>query len=117
MIRAALFCLMVAGSAGAQEVAEAPGAEVRGLDKLTGSVTDMSLSAGQTAELGYLLVTLRECRYPVGDPASDAFAYITVIDSREGTETFAGWVMASSPALSAMEHPRYDVWVLYCNRP
>ena len=27
---------------------------------------------------------------------------------------FSGWMFASSPALSAMEHPVYDVWVLDC---
>ena len=27
---------------------------------------------------------------------------------------FRGWMYASSPALSALEHPVYDVWVLDC---
>ena len=27
---------------------------------------------------------------------------------------FSGWMFASSPALSAMEHPVYDLWVLDC---
>ncbi|MGB0800115.1 MAG: DUF2155 domain-containing protein, partial [Planktomarina sp.] len=25
-----------------------------------------------------------------------------------------GWMVASSPALNALEHPRYDIWVLRC---
>ena len=28
---------------------------------------------------------------------------------------FSGWMFASSPALSAMEHPVYDLWVLDCD--
>ncbi|MGB0439332.1 MAG: DUF2155 domain-containing protein [Paracoccaceae bacterium] len=28
---------------------------------------------------------------------------------------FEGWIIASSPALNAMDHARYDVWVLRCN--
>ena len=27
---------------------------------------------------------------------------------------FSGWMFASSPALSALEHPVYDVWVIDC---
>jgi hypothetical protein len=27
---------------------------------------------------------------------------------------FAGWMFASSPALNALEHPVYDVWVIDC---
>ncbi|RSK34873.1 DUF2155 domain-containing protein [Rhodovulum iodosum] len=88
---------------------------LRGLDKLTGTLTDMQLSTGQSAELGYLTVTLGECRYPVSNPASDAFAYVTVIDDRDDRPVFSGWMLASSPALNALDHPRYDVWVLRCN--
>ena len=29
---------------------------------------------------------------------------------------FSGWMFASSPALSALEHPVYDVWVIGCNK-
>ncbi len=28
---------------------------------------------------------------------------------------FSGWMFASSPALSALQHPVYDVWVIDCN--
>jgi hypothetical protein len=28
---------------------------------------------------------------------------------------FSGWMFASSPGLSALEHPTYDVWVISCN--
>jgi len=30
---------------------------------------------------------------------------------------FKGWMIASSPALNALDHPRYDVWVLRCITP
>ncbi|MEE9208857.1 MAG: DUF2155 domain-containing protein, partial [Kiloniellales bacterium] len=29
-------------------------------------------------------------------------------------QVFSGWMFASSPAVSAMEHPVYDVWVIDC---
>lgn len=32
----------------------------------------------------------------------------------EGENVFRGWMFASSPALNALEHPVYDVWVINC---
>ena len=61
-----------------------------------------------------LQITLKECRYPEGNISSDAFAYLVIQDDRSEIPNFDGWMIASSPALSALEHPRYDVWVTRC---
>ena len=109
---AALF-LPVAASA-QQAVDIGSGAVLRGLDKVDGQTTDMELEQGGATEIGRLRVELRQCRYPAGAPASDAFAYLVIRDAETGIELFSGWMVASSPALNALEHPRYDVWVLRC---
>jgi hypothetical protein len=96
------------------EVAEAEGGELRILDKLTGAVTDLSLRPGDVAELGFLSVSLVACRYPVDNPSGDAFSYIEVLDRKDNVDLFSGWLLASAPALNAMDHPRYDVWALRC---
>jgi len=95
-------------------VATGIGAQLRVLDKLTGEVTDLNLQAGERGTLGFLTVALMECRYPVDNPAGDAFAFVEVRETNENTELFAGWLLASAPALNAMDHPRYDVWALRC---
>ncbi len=96
-----------------QQVATASGGELRILDKLTGQVSDVSLESGQTATLGFLSVKLNECRYPIDNPSGDAFAQI-IVRNNEGT-LFSGWMLATAPALNAMDHPRYDVWALRCS--
>ncbi|MFN7224657.1 MAG: DUF2155 domain-containing protein [Paracoccaceae bacterium] len=98
----------------AQDMASAPGGTVRFLDKVTGTVADLSLSRGQSVVQGRLTVQLDECRYPRDNPAADAQAHLTIMDATATAPLFAGWMLASSPALSAMDHPRYDVWVLSC---
>lgn len=98
----------------AQDVVVGTGAVLRGLDKLNGTSVDMDLASGESAQLGKLTVILRECRYPAGNAAGDAFAFLTIEDSNANEPIFEGWMIASSPALNAMEHPRYDVWVLRC---
>ena len=101
-------------SVSAPNVAPADGAILRALDKTLGRPTDIELSNGQAVVFGRIAIRMFECRYPIDNPSSDAFAHVQVLEL-EGTELFDGWMVASSPALVALEHPRYDVWVLRCN--
>lgn len=96
------------------QAALAPGAVLRGLDKVSGDLADLEMANGQTQGYGRLRITMGECRYPAGNPAGDAYAFLTI--RAEGVEqpVFEGWMIASSPALNALDHPRYDVWVLRC---
>lgn len=109
--------LALAGSGLAQEFAEAEGGSLRFLDKLTSETGDVVLNRGQSAKFGRLVVSLESCRYPVNDPASDSEAFLTIVEETTGLGLFSGWMLASSPALSALDHPRYDVWVLSCILP
>ena len=113
---AAAVLLATAGLAQAQDqVARGTGALLRGVDKVDGDVVDVTLAAGEQAEIGRLAVELGECRYPQGSPGSDAYAYLTIRAVPENAVIFDGWMIASSPAINALEHPRYDVWVLRCS--
>lgn len=126
-MRALLLTLALAFPAAAQEdpaqepagpeFTDSDGAELRFLDKLTSETGDVELSVGQAAKFGRLVVRLDTCRYPTGNPASDAEAHLTILEDATDTELFSGWMLASSPALSALDHPRYDVWVLNCVLP
>ena len=109
-----IAALCMATAAGAQQAGEAPGGVLRVLDKVTGAVTDLKLAAGETAALGHLKVTLMECRFPTSNPSGDAFAKVMVVYRDLAEPVFRGWMIASAPALNAMEHPRYDVWALRC---
>jgi len=84
------------------------------MDKVSGAVVDFELTPGQTKQLGRIQVTLGECRYPAGNPTGNAFAYLVIRNAGVETPSFRGWMIAASPALNALDHPRYDVWVLRC---
>lgn len=142
MIRSLLFLALLAGSAAAQEdaaqedvaasaVGDVPAAilaaipeEVRvvrsggvllkGLDKVSGDVIDVELRVGETVTVGRVEVDLGECRYFEDNPAGEGFAWLTIRDSVRDAVVFDGWMIASSPALNALDHPRYDVWVIRC---
>ncbi len=116
---AALAVASAAGGAQAADmqrklVGHGTGAVLRALDMVTGRLTDLEMERGETRAWRSLEIRLDDCRYPRDNPASDAFAHLVIRDRREGRILFQGWMIASSPALMAMDHPRYDVWVLRC---
>lgn len=90
------------------------GAELRGLDKLSGAVSEIKIVAGEQVTFGRLTIALKECRSPADNRAGEAFAFVTIDGPGRDAPYFAGWMVASSPALSALDHPRYDVWVIRC---
>lgn len=116
-MRAMALALLLASPAMAQDFADSTGATLRFLDKLTSETGDVTLGLGQAAKFGRLVVRLDSCRYPVANPASDSEAHVTIIEETTQTQLFTGWMLASSPALSALDHPRYDVWALSCILP
>ena len=93
-----------------------PFAVLRGLDKISGRVTDIKVEVGAPATYERLTITVEDCRTPPEDEAPDAFVFLKIADGKlDGAEVFSGWMFASSPALSAMDHQRYDIWVLSCS--
>lgn len=98
----------------APEVEHGNGAVLRGLDKVNGQTVDFEIGNGGFAEFGGLEVAVSDCRYPAGNPAGDAFAWVSIRSPGATAPLFEGWMIASSPALNALDHPRYDVWVIRC---
>lgn len=106
-----------------EEVAQPPqraqvetgsGAVLRWLDKTSGVSRDVEMASGDVRTLGRLEVELGECRFPPSNTTGEAFAWLDIKTAGRDETEFSGWMMASSPALSALDHPRYDVWVIRC---
>ena len=103
-----------AGTAAAQQVAL-----LQGLDKITARISTFEAPLGEAVRFGTFEIVARACnkRPPEEPPESAAFLEIT--DHRpdaDAVKLFTGWMFASSPALSAVEHPVYDVWVIDCRK-
>lgn len=96
------------------KVAQGTGARLRALDKLAGTVQELDLQIGETVAVGWLQVTLGECRYPINNPAGDGYGWLVIREKAGEKPIFEGWMVASSPALNALDHSRYDVWVSQC---
>ncbi|MDZ4736821.1 MAG: DUF2155 domain-containing protein [Rhodospirillaceae bacterium] len=92
-------------------------AVLQGIDKVTARVSRIEVPIGRTVTFGPLEITAEAChkRPPEETPESAAFLVIAEQQlDEEPTILFSGWMFASSPALSALEHAVYDVWVVDC---
>lgn len=99
---------------------EGTGAILQGLDKVTARVSEIEAPLHRLVRFGTIEIIVRACyKTPPEEPPESA-AFLEIRDAKPGEATvalFTGWMFASSPALSALEHPVYDVWVLDCLIP
>lgn len=69
-----------------------------------------------------LIFTARACELSApSESVEDAIAYMDVslqprgvLPGTEARQIFRGWMFASSPAVSGLQHPLYDAWVVGC---
>lgn len=96
-------------------------AVLQGLDKTTARISRFDAPVGRAVRFGTLVITVRACikHPPEEEPESAAFLQIDEVRQGErnsvvSQQVFSGWMFASSPALSALENPIYDIGVLDC---
>jgi hypothetical protein len=90
---------------------------LQGLDKITARVSTIKVPVGQSVTFGALQITARACDKHPPEEAPEAAAFLEVVEVEPDEKPvlrFTGWMFASSPALSALEHPVYDLVVLDC---
>ena len=117
------------GSLLAQDTAEAPeqeaaapakdGALLQGLDKITARISTFHAPIGEPVMFGSLEITARTCHKTPPEEPPERTVFLEIVDARPDSprrELFTGWMFASSPAVSALEHPVYDVWVIDCTK-
>lgn len=115
---AAAAAAMAVSSAGAAHAAAETVAVLQGIDKTTARVSKFEAPVDKPVRFGTLTVTVRDCRKRPPEEPPESAAFLEIQDKRPGDaeprKLFSGWMFASSPALSALEHPVYDVGVLDC---
>ena len=113
----ALGLALACGTPRSAAALEGSGVLLQGLDKVTARVITLEVKLDQSVRFGTLEITARRCfkRPPEESPENAAFLEIRELrQGEEARQLFSGWMFASSPALSALEHPVYDVWVKDC---
>src|SRR6516165_7826010 len=94
-----------------------PVALLQGLDKITARVSKFEAPVGTPVRFGTLLIRVRDCEKNPPEETPESAAFLEIDEVRPGEvnlRVFSGWMFGSSPALSVLEHPVYDVNVLDC---
>jgi hypothetical protein len=89
----------------------------RGLDKITGRARDINAPVGVPVKFGTLTLTVQTCHTVPPEEPPETTAFVQIDEDEAGGKVkrmFSGWMFASTPALNALEHPTYDVWVINC---
>ena len=97
--------------------ARAETAVLQGLDKITARISTFEVPVNEMARFGSLEISVRRCHKTPPEEPPESAAFMEVVDNRPDSPSvvlFSGWMFASSPAVSALEHPVYDVWVIDC---
>ena len=114
---AALLAALLAG--GAAPAAAQQVALLQGLDKITARISTFEAPLGEAVRFGSLEIVARSCKKRPPEEPPESAAFLEIVDLRpdsDAVKLFTGWMFASSPALSAVEHPVYDVWVIDCRK-
>ena len=117
MILAIFVVVLVIGNVPVAGAVQFDIAVLQGLDKVTARVSTFNAPIDATIKFGTLEIIVRKCDKRPPEETPESAAFIDVWEVRPGELTmsvYRGWMFASSPALAAMEHPVYDVWVLDC---
>lgn len=92
-------------------------AVLQALDKVTARISTLTMPLERTARFGTLEVTAWACRKRPPEEPPESAVFLTVVERKRSAppaRLFQGWMFASSPAMSALEHPVYDIWALDC---
>jgi hypothetical protein len=116
-ILAALLAAVPSALAIGDTISE-PLALFQGLDKITARVSKFEAPVGSPVRFGTLSIRVRDCEKNPPEETPESAAFVEIDETRPGEDKtrrlFSGWMFASSPALSALEHPVYDVNLLEC---
>lgn len=96
-------------------------ARMQAMDKITGRVSEIDVPVNGLANFGTFSILVRKCVTKSPEETPENIAFVDVVDnyrSDNPVNIFKGWMFSSTPALNAVEHPIYDIWLLKCyNRP
>ncbi len=119
-VLAAFWWLVFPLAPAAGAAIEGTGAVLQGLDKVTARVSEIEAPLHRLVRFGTLEIIVRACQKTPPEEPPESVAFLEIRDAKPGeapVALFTGWMFASSPALSALEHPVYDIWVLDCLVP
>lgn len=116
ILPAVLACSVLIQQAEASDI-NTNTARMQAMDKITGKVSEIDVPVNGLANFGTFSILVRKCVTKSPEETPENTAFVDIVDNYQ-TENpvniFKGWMFSSTPALNAVEHPIYDIWLLKC---
>ena len=91
-------------------------ATIQALNKITAKTSLLNIKIGDKVDFGQISIIAHKCWKAPLDQKPESKLLLEVIENNEDLEKriFYGWIFASSPSISGLEHPIYDLTALDC---
>ncbi len=91
-------------------------AKFRLLDKISNKLIEKTIPVNNSDEIGTLSVKVYGCFTEPPTEISEDYVLIDIIDNFQGLDKniYKGWMISSSPEITPIEHPIYDLWLIGC---
>ena len=86
------------------------------LDKTSNSVDEKNIEVNKSFIWGSLDIYIHACYSAPPDEIPENYVLLQVMDKLNNEEEFIyqGWMISSSPDVTPLEHPIYDLWLINC---
>lgn len=83
------------------------------LDKVTGRTGNLSMTIGEPKQFGTLTIHVKACDRSNDTEIPEMTVFLEIYEAKDNQDQqlFSSWMFGSSPSVSSLEHPIYDVWV------
>ena len=87
------------------------------LDKISNRLYEKSISVNSSDLLGTLNIKVLSCFTEPPNKIPEDYVLIDVKDNFKDKyqSIYKGWMISSSPDVTPLEHPIYDLWLLDCS--
>ena len=87
------------------------------LDKISNKLVEKSIRVNESDFIGTLIIKVYSCFTEPPNEIPEDYVLIDVKDSLQEQEIsiYKGWMISSSPDVTPLEHPIYDLWLLGCS--
>ena len=91
-------------------------AKFRLLDKISNKLVDKTISVNHSDEIETLSVVVYACFTEPPTEISEDYVLVDIVDTFQklNKNFYRGWMISSSPEVTPLEHPIYDLWLLGC---
>ena len=85
------------------------------LDKISNKLVEKSIRVNESDFIGTLNIQVYSCFTEPPNEIPEDYVLIDVKDNLQEISIYKGWMISSSPDVTPLEHPIYDLWLLGCS--